>query len=274
MIPMQKLIYFLTAFLISLSCHAAGGLWGKNNLDLQTFNELNNQAIQIWTQIAKESGPTAATSNFLSAQTLDPRIVNFHEVVLQFLGTSSVHGALGTVVQLSETNEMQDALTAPFSPFFRQVLLNIAIVRSIQMYERGTGFFSVMPESSFNHSIWCVIADRCAEGLAPKYARTDATYRTWVRQYMIAKYLMDANFKDICATYLDGRHTVGSLRALRAYSFDEVQGTWGLSLAKPATNVWNKLVPCIIEKSGGFQNRPQTNGEEEIESAKKYLRGL
>jgi hypothetical protein len=275
MIPMQKLIYFLTAFFISLSCHAVpNNYWGKNIMDLGTFNELNTQATQTWAQIVKEQGPRAAVENFLSAKITDPRIAQFHENVLQYLGSSTVNGTLGLMVQLSATNDMAENLTSPFSPFFRQVLTNIALTRALQIYDRVSGFFSVMPESSFNHSVWCVIANDCAEGLAPKYASTDATYRSWVRQYMVAKYLLAANFPNMCATYLDGRYTVATLKTLLRYSYDEKDGSLNVSFASPAKDTWDKIIPCIVEKNGGYKGLNNYDPDEIATSAKKYLRGL
>ncbi|MNK75232.1 hypothetical protein D3C87_947690 [compost metagenome] len=227
----------------------------------------------MWAQIVKEQGPQAAAANLSSAKFIDPRIVQFHEVVLQFLATSPVRGTLGLVQQLSSTNDMEKTLSLPFSPFFRQVLLNIAITRSAQIYDRVSGFFSVMPESSFNHSIWCVIADECAEGLAPRYAQTDATYRTWVRQYMIAKYFMAANFPNVCTTYLGGRHTINSMRTLMVYALDEQGGALKVSFASPAQETWEKLLPCLTENNGGLRTFTEADRDQVLISAKKYLRG-
>lgn len=250
------MIKFISAMAITLTTLSAQAYNPNtvNRLDVATFNILNNEATAVSAQKSQQSPKSA-----------DALVKNFYQNVLQFLATSEIQGNLLTIKQLSDTDEMQSTLDRPLSPLLHQALIDIAITRALQMQDRIHGFFSVGEDSTFRHSVWCVVGTQCAEGLAPKYARTDEKYRTWVRQFIIAKYFLAAKFDNICASSLNVGNTLVELSFLKTLSVDE--DGWSLSLYNPAEIALFKFADCRTE---GTRSTYQTE-KDVAKSAKKHI---
>jgi hypothetical protein len=243
-------------------------------MDLATLNDLNTQATQLWSQLVRESGSVEqAKYDFLYSQKIDSRIVEFHANILQFAATSEYVPSIFPMKHLYETHDAEKALTLPFSPFLRQVLMNVATYRVKQIYDRTYSRFSAH-RVNFNESVYCALLDQCDSEYTPRYAKTDKVLRLQIRQFMVTKLFLAANVGNLCATYLDTTFITNGMRVLTGLSIDE--DMISISDAKPLNDLTKKMVPCI-QRDLGTQGRKQTayiSDEVILASAAKYLNGL
>lgn len=243
-------------------------------MDLATLNDLNTQATQLWEQLVQERGSIEnAKVDFLYSQNVDPRIAEFHQNVLQFVTTSEYVPSIFPMKHLYETQDAANALTLPFSPFLRQVLMNVATYRVKQIYDRTYSRFGAH-RVTFTESMYCALVDQCDSKYAPRFAKTDKVLRLQIRQFMVAKLFLAANVGNLCKTYLDTTFITNGMRVLAGLSIDE--DMIAISDAKPIKDLTKKMVPCI-QSDLIKQARRQTDfiaDEVILASAAKYLKGL
>jgi hypothetical protein len=243
-------------------------------MDLATLNELNTQATQLWAQLVRESGSVEkAKYDFLYSAKADPRIVEFHANILQFAATSEYVPSIFPMKHLYQTQDAANALTLPFSPFLRQILMNVATYRAKQIYDRTYSRFSAH-RVNFNESVYCALLDQCDSDYTPRYAKTDKVLRLQIRQFMVTKLFLAANVGNLCATYLDTTFITNGMRVLTGLSLDE--DMISVSDAKPLKDLTKKMVPCV-QAELAKQGRRQTDylaDEVILASAAKYLNGL
>ncbi|MFS4457608.1 hypothetical protein [Bdellovibrio sp. HCB2-146] len=261
----MKQTFLALALILGISISAQAGKYPEFAVrtDYATFNDLNDEATDIWAQLVREYSQTGAIKRLFSAS-IDPRVRALHQSVAEYLA-SGEFVADDARILLMFGREPRDPMSKPFSPLFRQVLINIAIDRAIKIYERNNSFFFGIDRVGFNESVVCVVSSHCDRNYTPKFAFTDPVYRAHVRQFGVGKLLAARPYNDVCGSFL-GSYTLASLAALRTFSIDEQMIALGLS------NSTEKM----IETLGTCPNisAPALSSTEAAALAVLYMKGI